>query len=190
MAHMDLCGDESAAEPGRQDRQTPKCPGSAVLLPPVPPPCDCSGTARGRAAPQACVSSTSGLPRAHHADTVTGVLQRPAEQLQHHLTVQQPTPGQEEGITAMLATRSTHSPGSRLGVGSRPVWQHFSPRDLDQGSQGGEKGSGCSSKPPQYSPPSPAAPTIPGSVRLGHLLLDEVLCFLPGEEDPGTTGQR
>lgn len=47
-----------------------------------------------------------------------------------------------------------------------------------------------SSKPPQCSPPGPAAPTVPGSVRLGHLLLDKALCFLPGEEDPGTAGQR
>lgn len=55
---------------------------------------------------------------------------------------------------------------------------------------GGAKGSGCPLKAPQSSPPGPAAPTVPGSVCLGHLLFDEVLCFLPGKEDPGTAGQR
>lgn len=51
-------------------------------------------------APHGQCGHTAGPRRAHHADGVTGVLQRPAQQLQHDLAVQQPTPGHGTRVMA------------------------------------------------------------------------------------------
>lgn len=99
----------------------------------------------------------------HHADVVAGVLQGPTEQLQHHLAVQQPTPGTETAVTDTCSTPQALWPCSQ---GQQSVW-----------------GSRCPTK------PTAQTPTLLGSVHLGHLLLEEVLCLLPGQEDPGTLCQ-
>lgn len=90
-----------------------------------------------QAGPQTSPSPPRGAPCAHHADAVTGILQRPAQQLQHHLTVQEPTPAQGWGSPQPLPIR-----------GSRPR-------------QPG-KGSGCPQKPPQ---PQRASASVTYSLR-------------------------
>lgn len=64
-----------------------------------------------QAGPQTPPSPPRGAPRAHHADAVTGILQRPAQQLQHHLTVQEPTPAQGQGSQSPAAPSHPQSPG-------------------------------------------------------------------------------
>lgn len=64
-----------------------------------------------QAGPQTPPSPPRGAPRAHHADAVTGILQRPAQQLQHHLTVQEPTPAQGRESQSPAAPSHPQSPG-------------------------------------------------------------------------------
>lgn len=65
------------------------------------------------------------------------------------------------------------------------LWTHAAPHEHFGPVVRASRASGA-----HAAPPNPhQTPTLLGSIHLGHLLFEEVLCLLPGQEDPSTLGQ-
>lgn len=173
---MDLCGEESRAEPGRQDRPQ-NTPARRCFFPPSLHPMPTRGGQRCGHVPAAHRDCPALTMRTLSLGSSSARLSSSST------TSQFSSPHLAKGKG--LWPRALGAPRAP-GAGSPPAWQHFGPEVWAKVATGVRRA--------QVAPPSPRSAPHPALQHpwshFGHLLLDEVLCFLPGEEDPGAMGQR